>query len=108
MSDTTYGERIAQVRDERGLTQKQFAAAAGLKLRTLQDIESGKVKQPQRKNRAKIDAYLGLAQEDAAEYPPDVEGTRDLVAAYLMALSPERRTAERRALIQWLVRRDHP
>ena len=103
----TYGERVARARDELGLTQEQFADGAGVPLRTLQDIENGKVERPQRKTRDKIDAFLGLHQEGetAEEWTSDVQAFLDIFGAYLTALPQAERTAMIRETIQRIAHR---
>jgi transcriptional regulator with XRE-family HTH domain len=103
----TYGQRVAQLRDELGLTQTEFAARIGVPERTLQDIETGKVARPQRKTRERIDAALGTVAEGetSAVWPEDVKAFLALTGAFLMALDETQRTAyiqeEIRRLAQW-------
>lgn len=103
----TYGERLARARDELGLTQEQFAEESGIPLRTLQDIENGKVARPQRKTRALVDAYLGLNQagQTAEEWTSDVQAFLDILGAYLTALPQTERTAMIRETIQRIAHR---
>lgn len=94
----SYGERVRAAREEQKLSQAAFAALLGMPERTLQDIESGKVKRPQRKTRDRIDAVLGARApgETEAEWPSDLDAFLKLLGAFLYAL-PE---AERDAFIQ--------
>ena len=41
-----YGEVIRNIRIRSGMTQKQLAAAAGVALNTVKNLESGKLKNP--------------------------------------------------------------
>lgn len=102
----TYGDRVAHVRREMGLTQEEFAAEAGMPTRTLQDIETGKVARPQKQTRDKIEAVLNLRPEGQteAEWPPDLDAYLKLEGAFLFALSGEQRAAYINARIRDLAR----
>ena len=90
----TYGQRVAQLREELGDTQEEFAERTGVPLRTLQDIENGKVTRPQRKTRQLLDAAFGLADLEPtfSNWPSDVDGFTKLLGAFLSALPEDRRT----------------
>lgn len=91
----TYGERVARARYATGLSQGEWAARAGIPKRTLQDIESGKVVNPQRRTRDAIDHALNLHSEGetAEEWPPDLRAFLDILGAMLIALPEEERQA---------------
>lgn len=91
----TYGERVAKLRDELGWTQEQLAEHTGIPLRTLQDIESGKVAKPQRRTRERIDAAFGALRPGQAvsERTEFVNAFLDLLGTWLMAIPEDARTA---------------
>lgn len=103
MGDETYSERVTRLREERGWSKVELAERSGVPLRTVQSIEWGETKAPQRATRLALDAALGVegdperAQDD---WPPDVRVFVEMVGAFLMA-KPE---AERLALIRALTR----
>jgi transcriptional regulator with XRE-family HTH domain len=93
MTEETYGQRVARLRDAQGLTQDQFAAKVGIPKRTLQDLELGNVAKPQRRTREKIDAALGLAtpEETREEWPLDVRVFLDMMGAWLSTMGEAER-----------------
>ena len=94
----SYGERVARLREELGITQEVLAERIGIPKRTLQDIENGRVVRPQRRTREKIDAALdighgvGTPSIDDEEFG-DLPAFLHLLEVYLVALSVEDRTA---------------
>ncbi|MEU4445673.1 BTAD domain-containing putative transcriptional regulator [Actinosynnema sp. NPDC050801] len=55
-----FGERVRARRRERGLTQEDVAAATGLSVRTLRDVEAGRVRSPRGSSLARLTAVLEL------------------------------------------------
>lgn len=100
-----YGDTIRDAREAHGWTQDELADHSGVPKRTIQEIENGRVKKPQRATDLKLRQTLGIegnAAKERAEWPEDVQMIIDIVGATLTALSP----AER---IQWFadfMRRD--
>lgn len=94
----TFGEQVARLRDERKWSQQHLAEVSGVPKRTIQEIEAGRVTDPQRRNRLKLMQALdieGDAERERAEWPNQVQAILDIVGAYLMTLTP----AEQ---IQWI------
>ncbi|WP_103542810.1 BTAD domain-containing putative transcriptional regulator [Streptomyces sp. SM1] len=56
--------RVRAYRLRTGMTQRQFAEASGIGVRTLRDIENGRVEQPQARTLRALAAALGLATDD--------------------------------------------
>jgi DNA-binding SARP family transcriptional activator len=65
-----FGERVRARRRERGLTQEDLAAATGLSVRTLRDVEAGRVRSPRGSSLARLTAVLEL---DTAGEPEVVD-----------------------------------
>lgn len=100
-----YGDIIRQAREAHGWTQDELAAHSGVPKRTIQEIENGRVKRPQRGNDLKLRQALdieGDAVRERSEWPEDVAAIVDIVGAYLMTLTP----AERIKWISDFVRED--
>lgn len=53
------GDNVKRARDERGMTQLQLAAAAGLGIATISDIERGQITDPQLSTIEKLARVLG-------------------------------------------------
>lgn len=93
-----YGDTIRTAREGRGWTQDELAEQSGVPKRTIQEIENGRVKRPQRATDLKLRQTLELAGEairERSEWPDDVAAIVDIVGAYLMTLTPGER-------IQWI------
>jgi len=78
-----------------GLNRTEFAEFLGLPYRTYQDIDSGKVKRPQKDTREQIDKALGARAEGETEEEWDGQLTAflDILGAYLWALPASTRSA---------------
>lgn len=84
-----YGDMIREAREARGWTQEELAAQSGVPKRTIQEIENGRVRKPQRANDLKLRQTLDLAgdpEQGRADLPPGVQRMADIVGAYLAAL----------------------
>ncbi|AYN41194.1 helix-turn-helix domain-containing protein [Streptomyces dangxiongensis] len=87
--------QIRTFRQRTGLTQRQFAELAGVGVRTLRDIESGRVEQPQERTLRSLAVVLGLDVDDLRRSmtdmrkPVDQDGT-GLRIGILGALTIER------------------
>lgn len=93
-----YGDMIREAREARGWTQDELADHSGVPKRTIQEIENGRVRKPQRATDLKLRQSLeieGDAVRERSEWPEDVAAIVDIVGAFLMTLTP----AER---IQWI------
>jgi transcriptional regulator with XRE-family HTH domain len=66
------GSLIKRWRQARGLTQRELAAAAGVSLGTLRDLEQSRTTAPHSKLVAELTAQLGFA---ARQYPGPVPGS---------------------------------
>jgi tetratricopeptide (TPR) repeat protein len=62
--DLNVGELVARLRDGAGMTQEDLAVASGLSVRSISDIERGKVSRPRRRSVELLAEGLGL---DAAQ-----------------------------------------
>lgn len=90
----TFGDTIREAREARGWTQDELAQNSGVPKRTVQEIENGRVKRPQRATDLKLRQALDLegnAERERSEWPEDVAAMVDIVGAMLMALSPPER-----------------
>jgi DNA-binding SARP family transcriptional activator/DNA-binding XRE family transcriptional regulator len=58
------GELLRRRRAAAGLTQRELTERAGLSLRTLRDLEQGRVRQPQERTVRRLVAALGLSDAD--------------------------------------------
>jgi|RhiMetdeSRZDD1v2_1073273.scaffolds.fasta_scaffold3049447_1 transcriptional regulator with XRE-family HTH domain len=74
---TTFGERVAQLRDERGWTQKELAERTGVQYETINRIENGKHTAPRVHVLVALARALGTTTdylcgmyESAAAHPP--------------------------------------
>ena len=91
---SNYGDMIREAREARGWTQKDLVTHSGVPKRTIQEIENGRVKRPQRANDLKLRAALDLQGDpdaERSEWPEDVAEIVDLVGAYLVSVSPAER-----------------
>ncbi len=64
MTDETIGARIRLHRERAGLTQEELAGKAGLGVRTIRDLESGKVRRPRGPSLRLFAGALGVTIED--------------------------------------------
>ena len=72
---TGFGERVRRQRQERGWTQEELAERAQLAVRTVREIEAGRVRRPHRESRRLLADALGLGAEPAplgCQLPPEV------------------------------------
>lgn len=102
-----YGDTIRVAREAHGWTQGELAAESGVPKRTIQEIENGRVKRPQRATDLRLRQALDLEGEptrERSEWPDDVAAVVDIVGAYMLTLTP----AERIAWIADFVRGDRP
>ena len=93
-----YGDVIRTAREGRDWTQEDLAEFSGVPKRTIQEIENGRVKKPQRATDLKLRRALdleGSPEKEHHEWPDDVAAVVDIVGAWLMTLTP----AER---VQWV------
>jgi len=81
----TIGEKIAEIRKRKGLTQEQLAEEAKINLRTLQRIENGET-EPRGNTLRALCTILEINIEDVLDYGK-VEDTGFLVGFQLSALS---------------------
>ena len=89
---TTLGERIKRARKANDLTQAELAEQAGVSLRSLQDIEYGKNKNPGVETvlsiakvlQVTMDGLLGHA-EAAEGMPTSLKAAADYLAAFVSA-----------------------
>jgi transcriptional regulator with XRE-family HTH domain len=89
-----YGDRIREAREARGWTQDDLAEHSGVPRRTIQEIEAGRVRKPQRATDLKLRQVLdleGAPEEEHDAWPEDVQAIVDIVGAYLMTLAPAER-----------------
>lgn len=89
-----YGDKIRGAREATGWTQDELAAHSGVPKRTIQEIENGRVKKPQRATDLKLRAALDIEGDpvrERSEWPDDVATIVDIVGAYMMTLSPSER-----------------
>lgn len=98
-------EQVKQQRKERGWTQNDMAAKAGLSLRTYQSFEAGQ-SWPQRANLLTILDVLGLAEngsagDDSQRWSGDVQVFLDVIGTFMERLSD----GERRRFIRDETRR---
>ena len=63
------GERIAELREERALTQVELAKKAGISPSTLSLLESGKVERPHVSTIRKISRVLGVEPQELRATP---------------------------------------
>ena len=92
----SYGDQVRRLREARGMTQPQLAEAAGLSVRTLQDVEANKSERPQRGTRLKLAAVLdieGDAAEERESWSEDVKTILDIVGAGLETMTHRERMA---------------
>jgi transcriptional regulator with XRE-family HTH domain len=61
----TFGEKLRQVRDEKGLTREQLAAASGVSFGTIHGYEIGR-RAPSLANAVRLAAALGITCLDFA------------------------------------------
>ncbi|WP_431906298.1 helix-turn-helix domain-containing protein [Micromonospora carbonacea] len=59
-----FGQWLRALRDTRGLTQEELAEASGSSVRTIREMERGRVRTPQRRTVALLADALGLAGAD--------------------------------------------
>ena len=83
--------RIAKIRDERGLTQADLAAAAGIRSATLSVVERGEGN-PELETLKAIAAALNVRVVDLFE-PADGDATTSALRDRLESMPPERRQA---------------
>lgn len=89
-----YGDMIRTAREGRGWTQDDLAEFSKVPKRTIQEIENGRVKRPQRANDLKLRQALeieGDPTRERSEWPDDVAAIVDIVGAYMMTLTPAER-----------------
>jgi len=106
MPDGTYGHRLMQLREEKGLTRDEFAERIGVPLRTLQDIELDKVQRPQKKTRDKIDRALGASPESdtLAGWPPEIKTFLRLMGGYLVNRTEQEQEEFMGHVMQWIAK----
>lgn len=63
MTDGTIGARVRVLRERAGLTQEELAGSAGLGVRTIRDLESGKVRRPRGPSLRMLAAALKVTTE---------------------------------------------
>ncbi|HEY0637824.1 MAG TPA: BTAD domain-containing putative transcriptional regulator [Pseudonocardiaceae bacterium] len=71
----TFGRWLSAARTRRGLTQEQLASLSGVSIRTVRDIEHGRIARPHRASVERLSQVLALPGEDhagrrAGEAPP--------------------------------------
>jgi transcriptional regulator with XRE-family HTH domain len=89
-----YGDMVRGAREALGWTQEELAGHSGVPKRTVQEIENGRVKKPQRATDLKLRQALGIEGDpvrERSEWPEDVATIVDIVGAYLMTLTPAER-----------------
>ena len=89
-----YGDMIRAAREAHGWTQEELAAAADVPKRTIQEIENGRVKKPQRGNDLRLRQALHIEGDplrERSEWPDDVAAIVDIVGAYMLTLTPAER-----------------
>lgn len=99
------GRRIAEVRGERGWSQKELAQRAGVAPNTVGAIEAGR--DAQAGKLAAVRKALGLeplavVQEEAG-YPPDIQIVRDMIGMWMLGLPQERRKEYAARIIRAIV-----
>lgn len=62
--ETTLGQKIKQLRKEKGLTQEQLAIQANISYTTLTKMENGAIKNPSFENVAAIAKVLEVSLDD--------------------------------------------
>lgn len=77
------GVRIAELREEKAMTQVELAKKAGISPSTLSLIESGKVERPQRVTIRRISEALGVEPQELRGKPPTqvISGAGDIPSA---------------------------
>lgn len=74
------GDRVADLRRARGLTQEETARRANTSPTTISNLESGKIKNPQRRTLRSIAAALGVSVEELEDpAKAAVERARDVL-----------------------------
>jgi transcriptional regulator with XRE-family HTH domain len=74
------GDRVMDLRRARGQTQEELAKKAGTSPTTISNLESGKIKNPQRRTLRRIAAALGVSVEELEDpAKAAVERARDLL-----------------------------
>ena len=110
--EETYGQMIARLRGARGWTQKQLADESRVPLRTLQDVELDKVRNPQRATKIALHSALNIegdAEETRRGLSPDTKAYVDVLGTLLEAMSPAEREEYMHDLItNYAERRNHP
>lgn len=94
MSTETYGEQVRRLRKERRLTQDALAELTKVPVRTLQDIEADKSRNPHRGNRLALNRELGIVgceDTERAAWPDDVRVILDILGAFLVIQTPDER-----------------
>lgn len=66
-----FGELVRERRLAAGRTQQDLAAATGLSVRALRDIERGRVRRPHGRSLQRLSAVLGLASGDTVAPAPE-------------------------------------
>lgn len=98
-----YGDRIREAREAHDWTQEELATHSGVPKRTIQEIENGRVKRPQRATDLRLRQALDLegeAPKERSEWPDDVAAIVDIVGAYMLTLTPAERIAWIAAFVQ--------
>ena len=99
------GRRIAEVRGERGWSQKELAQKAGVAPNTVGSIEKGH--EAQAGKLAAVRGALGLtplaAAQDEQGYPQDIQIVRDMIGMWLLGVPQERRAEYAARLVRAII-----
>ncbi|MEV6492249.1 helix-turn-helix transcriptional regulator, partial [Actinoplanes sp. NPDC051633] len=63
-----FGRQVVALRRERGLTQEELATRTGLSVRSIRDVESGRVSRPRISTVRLLADAFGLTGDDRAEF----------------------------------------
>lgn len=94
VTEETYGARVMRLRKRHKWTQEQLCRESGVSLRTIQAIEAGESRKPQRANVLALNRALGIEgdpDETRSEWPIDVRTFLDITGAYLAAMPEQSR-----------------
>lgn len=102
------GRRIAEVRGERGWSQKELAQRAGVAPNTVGSIERGG--ETQAGKLAAVRKALGLAPlatvQEEHGYPQDIQIIRDMIGMWMLGVPQERRAEYAAKIIRAILDQD--